>query len=51
LAGDIEEFVSQIDKAYKSKDNLELKNMRLELARKNSWESRVDAILKNSCFE
>ncbi|MBU3612846.1 glycosyltransferase [Polynucleobacter sp. MG-27-Goln-C1] len=51
LADNAEEFVAQIDEAYQSKDDFELKNMRLELARNNSWDSRVDAILKNSCFE
>lgn len=51
LADNAEEFVAQIDEAYQSKDDFELKNMRLELAKNNSWDSRVDAILKNSCFE
>jgi glycosyltransferase involved in cell wall biosynthesis len=51
LADNAEEFVAQIDEAYQSKDDLELKNMRLELARNNSWDSRVDTILKNSCFD
>lgn len=51
LADNAEEFVAQIDAAYQSKDDIELKNMRLELAINNSWDSRVDAILKNSCFE
>jgi SAM-dependent methyltransferase len=51
LADNAEEFVTKIDEAYQSKNDLKLKNMRLQLARNNSWDSRVDAILKNSCFE
>lgn len=51
LADNYDEFVEQIDKAYQSKDDFELKNMRLDLARNNSWDSRVDAILKNPCFK
>jgi 2-polyprenyl-3-methyl-5-hydroxy-6-metoxy-1,4-benzoquinol methylase len=51
LANNYEEFLIQIDYAYQSKDDLKLINMRLDLARNNSWDSRVDVILKNSCFK
>jgi hypothetical protein len=51
LADDDNEFLVQIDQAYQSKDDPNLKNKRLELAKNNSWDSRIDSILKNSLFE
>lgn len=51
IADNAEEFVTRVDEAYQSKDDVKLMNIRLELARNNSWDSKVDAILENSCFE
>lgn len=51
LAKNPEEFLSQIESALTDKDDPILIARRLDLARKNSWEARVNCILQSPIFK
>jgi len=50
LAKDTHQFVSQLERALQQKDDPILIKRRIELAKANDWDQRVDTILKDEVF-
>jgi len=51
LASGADEFLARLDKAMAERHDTRLIARRIELARENSWDARVEALLKTTAFE
>jgi len=50
LAGNADEFVAQLDRAFSERNDTQKIERRLKIARENSWDARVSAIMESEIF-